>query len=90
MKILVTGGAGFIASHIVDAYIDLGHEVIALDNLSSGNKSQVHPKARFVEMDILDPQLENLIQEEQFDVVNHHAAQISVTQSVADPALTPI
>jgi len=64
MKVLVTGGAGFIGSNIVDAYIELGHEVIALDNLSSGNKDQVNPNARFVEMDILDPKLENLIQQE--------------------------
>jgi UDP-glucose 4-epimerase len=86
MKILVTGGAGFIGSNIVDAYIELGHEVIALDNLSSGNKDQVNPNARFVEMDILDPKLESLIQQENIEVVNHHAAQISVTQSVADPS----
>jgi len=86
MKVLVTGGAGFIGSNIVDAYIELGHEVVALDNLSSGNKDHVNPNSRFVEMDILDPKLENLIQQEKFDVVNHHAAQISVTQSVANPA----
>ncbi len=85
MNILVTGGAGFIGSHLVDAYVNHGHRVTVLDDLSSGKEDQVHPKARFVRRDILDPQIAALFRDERFDVVNHHAAQISVTRSVADP-----
>jgi UDP-glucose 4-epimerase len=86
MNILVTGGAGFIGSHIVDAYIRDGHHVIVLDNLSTGKRKQVHPKAVFYEMDLMDPDLKIIFQKESIEAINHHAAQISVTQSVADPA----
>lgn len=86
MKILVTGGAGFIASHIVDAYIALGHTVIVLDNFSSGKKEFVNPKAKLCEVDIRDKnEIESIIAQEKPEVINHHAAQISVRQSVADP-----
>ena len=87
MKILVTGGAGFIGSHVVDAYMDAGHEVLVLDDLSSGKPSNVHPRARFFEMDIRSPEAADLIGREKPDVVNHHAAQISVPDSVSDPLL---
>ena len=87
MNILVTGGAGFIGSHIVDAYIQAGHHVVILDNLSTGKKEQVHPDANFYPYDLRDPLLKDIFERESFDVINHHAAQISVTQSVADPAL---
>lgn len=85
MNILVTGGAGFIGSHIVDAYLKLGHRVVILDNLSSGKKENIAPEAVFYEMDLLDPQVEKLIKDEKIDVINHHAAQISVTHSVDHP-----
>jgi len=87
MKILVTGGAGFIASHIVDKYIELGHEVVVVDNLSSGFKHNVNPKAKFYEIDIRSKELEQIFEDEKPEIVNHHAAQISVPVSVKDPKL---
>ncbi len=86
MKILVTGGAGFIASHIADAFIEEGHTVFVLDNLSSGFEKNVNPKAEFIRKDIRDKSLSELFEKEEFDVVNHHAAQMDVRRSVADPA----
>jgi UDP-glucose 4-epimerase len=86
LKILVTGGAGFIASHVTDAYIQLGHRVTVADNLSSGRRPNLHPKARFFKTDIRAAALKRLILKNKFDVVNHHAAQIDVRKSVADPA----
>ena len=86
MKILVTGGAGFIASHIADAFIEEGHTVFVLDNLSSGFEKNVNPKAEFIRKDIRDNSLSELFEKEKFDVVNHHAAQMDVRRSVADPA----
>ena len=85
MRILVTGGAGFIASHIVDAYVDAGHTVSVVDDLSSGSKLNVNPKASFVQLDIRDKQLDEVFKSGMFDVVNHHAAQMDVRRSVADP-----
>ncbi len=85
MNILVTGGAGFIGSHIVDAYVKLGHKVVVLDNLSSGKKENLNSKAVFYEMDLLDPGLEEIFKQEKIEVINHHAAQISVTHSVRHP-----
>ncbi len=87
MKILVTGGAGFIGSHIVDAYIELGHEVTIVDNLSTGLLSNVNPKAKFYELDINDPKVSEIIEHGNFDVINHHAAQIDVRVSVENPVL---
>jgi len=81
----VTGGAGFIASHVVDAYLDAGHEVTVLDDLSKGKKKNVAPKARLVTMDIRDPNLSTLFAQSGFDIVNHHAAQIDVRRSMQDP-----
>ena len=86
MKILVTGGAGFIASHIADAYINEGHEVFVLDNLQTGFEKNINPKAVFIKKDIIDPTLSELFEKEKFDVVNHHAAQMDVRKSVADPS----
>ncbi len=86
MNILVTGGAGFIGSHIVDAYIREGHRVAVLDNLSTGKREQVHPDATLYEMDLMDPALEDIFKRESIEAINHHAAQISVTESVTDPA----
>lgn len=86
MKILVTGGAGFIGSHVADAYLAAGHKVVVLDNLSGGSRSNVPPKARLVVADIRDTaKVEALFKKERFDVVNSHAAQMSVPDSVKDP-----
>ena len=86
MKILVTGGAGFIGSHIVDRYIELGHEVVIIDNLSTGQKKFIHPKAVFYEVDIRDrKEIATIFSREKPLVLNHHAAQMDVRKSVADP-----
>ena len=85
MKILVTGGAGFIGSHVADAFIDQGHEVVIVDNLSMGRMENVNPRAKFVKMNIQDAEIVELFEKEKFDVVNHHAAQMDVRLSVADP-----
>ena len=87
MKIVVTGGAGFIGSHVVDAHLAAGHEVVVVDDLSTGKRENLNPRARFVEASILDGTTAALIRRERPDVVNHHAAQISVRRSVDDPAL---
>ena len=86
MNILVTGGAGFIASHVVDAYIAQGHNVTTIDNLSTGRRDHVHPGARFVEADIRDREkVATAFAATHFDLVNHHAAQMDVRRSVNDP-----
>jgi UDP-glucose 4-epimerase len=85
LKILVTGGAGFIASQIADAFINDGHQVVIVDDLSTGFKKNINPKARFVKANICDKNLNKLFEEEKFDVVNHHAAQMDVRRSVKDP-----
>lgn len=85
-RVLVTGGAGFIASHVAEAYMARGAEVWVVDDLSSGKRANVPDGAHFVEMDVGDPELRNLFREVRFDLVNHHAAQIDVRISVADPA----
>ena len=85
MKILVTGGAGFIASQIADAFINEGHEVCILDNLSTGFEKNINKKARFIKSDISSPSILEIFSKERFDVVNHHAAQIDVRKSVNDP-----
>ncbi|PIU82704.1 MAG: UDP-glucose 4-epimerase [Elusimicrobia bacterium CG06_land_8_20_14_3_00_38_11] len=86
LKILVTGGAGFIGSNIADAYIKSGHSVVVVDNLSSGKKENINPKAKFYEADITDKkQISQIFENEKPDIVNHHAAQIDVRKSVADP-----
>ena len=85
MKILVTGAAGFIASQIADAFIEEGHQVVILDDLSTGYEKNINPKAKFVKANICDKGLEKLFESEKFDVVNHHAAQMDVRRSVKDP-----
>jgi UDP-glucose 4-epimerase len=85
VRILVSGGAGFIASHIVDAYIQLGHEVTIVDNLSTGQRENLNPKAKFIEIDIRDPKVAEVFDSTHFDLVNHHAAQMDVRRSVNDP-----
>jgi len=87
MKVLLTGGAGFIGSHVADAYIAAGHSVAIVDDLSSGSMGNVPSKARLYVMNIAAPELEKVFDIEKPDIVNHHAAQISVTVSVRDPML---
>jgi UDP-glucose 4-epimerase len=86
MRVLVTGGAGFIASHVVDAYVARGHEVTVVDDLSSGRRENVNEKAELVVADLRDPATVQKLRGRKFDLVNHHAAQIDVRVSVADPA----
>jgi len=86
MRILVTGGAGFIASHVADAYIAAGHDVAILDDLSRGSMGNVNPKARFFKGDIRDHDfVEHVFATEKPDAVNHHAAQMDVRRGVQEP-----
>ncbi|MBK8574751.1 MAG: NAD-dependent epimerase/dehydratase family protein [Elusimicrobia bacterium] len=85
MRILVTGGAGFIGSHVVDAFVARGHRVTVVDDFSTGRKANLNPKARLVRSDIRDTSLSRLFKKERFDLVNHHAAQLDVRKSVSDP-----
>ena len=85
MNVLVTGGAGFIGSHIVDAYIRAGHNVTVIDNLSTGRRQNINSKADFYEFDILNPDLYGVFKNKHFDIVNHQAAQMNVRLSVKDP-----
>ncbi len=84
-KVLVTGGAGFIGSHVADAYLSQGHRVWVVDDLSSGKRENVPAEATFVETDIGDPAVRDLFRTIGFDLINHHAAQIDVRTSVSDP-----
>ncbi len=85
MKICVTGGAGFIGSHVVDSYIAEGHEVIVIDNLFTGKRQNLNSSARFYLMDIRSELLKEVFEIERPEIVNHHAAQASVPASVANP-----
>jgi UDP-glucose 4-epimerase len=85
MKILVTGGAGFIGSNVVDGYIRAGHDVVVVDNLFTGKKSNLNPKATFYKVDIRSPEVREIFEREKPEILNHHAAQISVPASVSDP-----
>ena len=88
MRILVTGGAGFIGSHIVDAYVAAGHDVVAMDSLwehGGGRRENVNPKATFVHADVRDASIERIFRDFKPDVVSHHAAQHSVAISSRDP-----
>ncbi len=86
MRILVTGGAGFIASQISECYLKEGHQVAIVDDLSQGHEKNIPEAAHFYRLDILDPHLEEVFSRERPEVVNHHAAQIDIRKSVADPA----
>lgn len=86
MKLLVTGGAGFIGSHIVDAYLSLGHRVWVIDDLSSGSRDNLNREADLIEGDIRDEKVLAQLGRIRIDVLNHHAAQADVRRSVADPA----
>lgn len=84
-KIIVTGGAGFIGSHIVDALVARGHRVVVIDNLSSGKKENINPKAKFYKMDIRDKKIADIFKKEKPEVVFHQAAHLDVRASVRDP-----
>lgn len=85
MRVLVTGGAGFIGSHLADGLLAAGHEVAILDNLSTGNRLNLNPRARFYQLDLRDKDLARLFDEFQPEVVDHHAAHADVRESVEDP-----
>ena len=85
MKIVVTGGAGFIASHVVDAYLDGGHEVHIIDDFSTGQSVNVNSQATLHQVDIAEKEAARLIEQIKPDVLSHHAAQMDVRHSVADP-----
>jgi UDP-glucose 4-epimerase len=85
MKVLITGGAGFIGSHVADAYLEAGHDVVVLDNLSTGNAKNIPKKAKFYLLDIGSPEIDKVFELEKPEIVNHLAAQISVTVSTRDP-----
>src|SRR5437870_13915081 len=85
MKVVVTGGAGFIGSHLAGAFLEAGHDVIVIDNLSSGRAEQVPEGAVFHELDIRSPEAADLIVHERPDAICHHAAQMNVRYSVEDP-----
>lgn len=84
-KILVTGGAGFIGSHVVDLFISKGYEVVIVDDLSTGRISNLNPAAKFYKMDIRDPKIREVFYTERPDFISHHAAQMDVRRSVAQP-----
>lgn len=87
MKVLVTGGAGFIGSHTVDAFLENGFDVVIVDDLSTGRASNLNPKATFYQVDIRSPELGEVFEKEKPDFISHHAAQIDVRRSVAEPVL---
>lgn len=85
MKILITGGAGFIGSNIADKYIEEGNDVVVVDNFSKGNKNNLNKKIKFYKLDILNKRkLEKVFKKEKPDIVNHHAAQINVIESISN------
>jgi UDP-glucose 4-epimerase len=84
-KIMVTGGAGFIGSHVVELFVSKGYEVVIVDDLSTGRASNLHPAARFYKMDIRDPKIREVFEIERPDFISHHAAQMDVRRSVAQP-----
>lgn len=85
MRIAITGGAGFIGSHIADEYIALGHDVTIIDNFSTGREENCNPKAEIIRLDITSPEIDDVFKQKQFDILNHHAAQMDVRVSVHDP-----
>ncbi|MBE3144594.1 MAG: NAD-dependent epimerase/dehydratase family protein [Planctomycetes bacterium] len=87
MKTLVTGGAGFIGSHIVDAFINQGHDVVVVDNLFTGKMSNLNPKARFYQLDIVSAALDEVIGYEKPEVISHQAARVDVRASMSQPFL---
>jgi UDP-glucose 4-epimerase len=85
MRILVTGGAGFIGSAVTDAYLTAGHDVAVVDDLSAGSPENLDPRVRLHRLDIRDPELDAIFADERPEVVSHHAAQVSIRRSIEDP-----
>ncbi len=85
MKVMVTGGAGFIGSNLVDRLIADGHQVVVVDNLSTGRRENLHPDATFHQQDIRDEALESIFASEGIEAIFHLAAQMDVRKSVSDP-----
>ncbi len=85
MKVLVTGGAGFIGSHIVDACIERGDDVVVFDNLLTGKRENVHPSALLIEGDIASPEFYTFVIEQKFDIIFHFAAHMELRVSVDKP-----
>lgn len=85
MKVIVTGGAGFIGSHLVDRLIKKGHKVVVVDNLSTGKKENLNKKAKFYKIDICSPKIAEIFKIERPEIVYHYAAQIDVRKSTENP-----
>ena len=85
MRILVTGGAGFIGSAVTDAYLAAGHDVAVVDDLSAGSPENLDPRVRLHRLDIRDRDLDAIFADERPEVVSHHAAQVSIRRSIEDP-----
>jgi len=85
MKILVTGGAGFVGSHLVDRLIKENHKVVVIDNLSTGRKINLNKKAKFYKIDICSPRISEIFKKEKPQIIFHYAAQIDVRKSVENP-----
>ncbi len=85
-RVVVTGGAGFIGSHVADCYLADGYQVTVLDDLSGGTRDNVPADAEFIHADVGSPEAREAVARGKFDVLNHHAAQMDVRVSVADPA----
>jgi len=85
MKIIVTGGTGFIGSHLVDRLIEKGHKVIIIDNLSTGKKENLNPKAKFYKADIRSPKISQIFKKEKPKAVFHYAAQADIRKSTEEP-----
>ncbi len=88
MKILVTGGAGFVGSHVADRYLAAGHEVVIVDDLSTGRRENINRLARFYRCGICNSvEIEQIFERERPEAVNHHAAQMNIRRSVREPLL---
>jgi UDP-glucose 4-epimerase len=87
MRVLVTGGAGFIGSHVVDLLVAEGHPVAIVDDLSTGREANLNPQAQFYQLDIRSPQMEDVFAAEEPEVVSHHAARANVRESLEKPIL---